>query len=248
MKSSLSPNCLSSLSPSSSPLRPPPPPPPQLPNRRPAASPKLPPSSSGAGGIQVRPGAGTSPLRVLEIALHRARVGQEVPALKLIGGNVGIDVVRQPSLVIEGDFHDQQFPFPNSTCNFEFPSVLDHALYPLKFIGEIELTLKLGGISVLHVTLKHRVDKYSANHPYTVIASFAWLLFYLMMAETKGGRLARDRGSGEASLFSPHGCLSRVAGPSHLADLATSTWCVYQTTLQASALLSLASSSRRAPT
>ncbi|XP_030458219.2 uncharacterized protein LOC115678883 [Syzygium oleosum] len=97
-----------------------------------------------------------------------ARVGQEVAALKLVGVNdsIGIDLVPRPPLVIEGDFHDQ--PFPNATFDFEFSNVFDHALYPWKFVGEVERTLKPGGICVLHVTVKHRTDKYSANDLYSL--------------------------------------------------------------------------------
>lgn len=97
-----------------------------------------------------------------------ARVGQEVAALKLIGVNdsVGIDLVPRPPLVIEGDFHAQ--PFGNDTFDFEFSNVFDHALYPWKFVGEIERTLKPGGVCVLHVALSHRADKYSANDLFSV--------------------------------------------------------------------------------
>ncbi|PIN18295.1 Sterol 24-C-methyltransferase [Handroanthus impetiginosus] len=77
-----------------------------------------------------------------------ARVGQEVAALK------------------RGDFHHQ--PFDDETFDFEFSNVFDHALYPRKFVGEIERTLKHGGICVLHVLLSRRADKYSANDLYSV--------------------------------------------------------------------------------
>ncbi|XP_047322481.1 uncharacterized protein LOC124926324 [Impatiens glandulifera] len=97
-----------------------------------------------------------------------ARVGQEVEALKRVGvsNSVGIDLVPYPPLVIRGDFHNQ--PFGNDTFEFEFSNVFDHALYPEKFIGEIERTLKPGGICVIHVSLSKRADKYSANDLYSV--------------------------------------------------------------------------------
>ncbi|KAJ4712490.1 Methyltransferase type [Melia azedarach] len=97
-----------------------------------------------------------------------ARVGQEVAALKLIGvpDSVGIDLVPRPPLVIKGDFHAQ--PFENETFDFEFSNVFDHALLPGKFVGEIERTLKPGGVCVLHVALSRRADKYSANDLYSV--------------------------------------------------------------------------------
>ncbi|PIA51476.1 hypothetical protein AQUCO_01100368v1 [Aquilegia coerulea] len=97
-----------------------------------------------------------------------ARVGQEVAALKGIGVNdsVGIDLVPYPPLVIKGDFHQQ--PFNNESFDFEFSNVFDHALYPDKFIGEIERTLKPGGICVLHVAISRRSDKYSANDLFSI--------------------------------------------------------------------------------
>ncbi|XP_041009706.1 uncharacterized protein LOC121253846 [Juglans microcarpa x Juglans regia] len=97
-----------------------------------------------------------------------ARVGQEVEALRRIGvsDSVGIDLVPCPPLVIGGDFHNQ--PFDNETFDFEFSNVFDHALYPHKFVGEIERTLKPGGVCVLHVALSRRSDKYSANDLYSV--------------------------------------------------------------------------------
>lgn len=97
-----------------------------------------------------------------------ARVGQEVAALKRVGveDSVGIDLVPYPPLVIKGDFHHQ--PFDDETFDFEFSNVFDHALYPWKFVGEVERTLKPGGICVLHVLVSHRADKYSANDLYSV--------------------------------------------------------------------------------
>ncbi|KAI9115648.1 hypothetical protein K1719_013317 [Acacia pycnantha] len=97
-----------------------------------------------------------------------ARVGQEVEALRRVGvsESVGIDLVPYPPLVLKGDFHDQ--PFKNETFDFEFSNVFDHALYPEKFVAEIERTLKRGGVCVLHVTLSRRPDKYSANDLYSV--------------------------------------------------------------------------------
>ncbi|KAI3497642.1 hypothetical protein L1887_33094 [Cichorium endivia] len=97
-----------------------------------------------------------------------ARVGQEVEALQRVGvsDSVGLDLVPYPPLVIQGDFHRQ--PFDDGTFDFEFSNVFDHALYPEKFVGEIQRTLKPGGICVLHVALSRRSDKYSANDLYSV--------------------------------------------------------------------------------
>ncbi|KAK4841738.1 hypothetical protein QYF36_009656 [Acer negundo] len=97
-----------------------------------------------------------------------ARVGQEVEALRRVGvsNSVGIDLVPYPPLVVEGDFHHQ--PFEDGSFDFEFSNVFDHALFPDKFVGEIERTLKPGGVCVLHVAVSKRSDKYSANDLYSV--------------------------------------------------------------------------------
>ncbi|OMP02926.1 Methyltransferase type 11 [Corchorus capsularis] len=97
-----------------------------------------------------------------------ARVGQEVAAMKLVGvsDSLGMDLVPYPPLVVKGDFHAQ--PFQNHTFDFEFSNVFDHALYPSKFVGEIQRTLRPGGVCVLHVALSRRADKYSANDLYSV--------------------------------------------------------------------------------
>lgn len=97
-----------------------------------------------------------------------ARVGQEVEALRRIGvaDSVGIDLVPYPPLVVRGDFHSQ--PFGNDSFDFEFSNVFDHALYPARFVAEIERTLKPGGVCALHVALSRRSDRYSANDLYSV--------------------------------------------------------------------------------
>lgn len=77
-----------------------------------------------------------------------------------------MDLVPYPPLVVKGDFHNQ--PFDNDTFDFEFSNVFDHALYPQKFVSEIERTLKPNGVCVLHVALARRADKYSANDLYSV--------------------------------------------------------------------------------
>ncbi|KAE8661731.1 haloacid dehalogenase-like hydrolase family protein [Hibiscus syriacus] len=97
-----------------------------------------------------------------------ARVGQEVAAMKVVGVSdaIGIDLVPYPPLVMKGDFHAQ--PFQNQTFDFEFSNVFDHALYPWKFVGEIERTLKPGGVCVLHVAVTRQTDKFSANDLFSV--------------------------------------------------------------------------------
>ncbi|KAM3319964.1 hypothetical protein P3S67_007164 [Capsicum chacoense] len=97
-----------------------------------------------------------------------ARMGQEVEALKRVGvqDSIGIDLVPYPPLVVKGDFHNQ--PFDDHIFDLEFSNVFDHALFPEKFVSEIERTLKPSGVCVLHVALSRRADKYSANDLYSV--------------------------------------------------------------------------------
>ncbi|KAK1271393.1 hypothetical protein QJS04_geneDACA004210 [Acorus gramineus] len=97
-----------------------------------------------------------------------ARVGQEVQALISVGvpDAIGIDLVASPPLVVEGDFHRQ--PFEDERFDFEFSNVFDHALYPERFVAEIERTLKVGGIAAVHVAIGRRGDKYSANDLFSV--------------------------------------------------------------------------------
>ncbi|KAG0628959.1 hypothetical protein M758_1G065700 [Ceratodon purpureus] len=92
-----------------------------------------------------------------------ARMGQEVVAFKEIGvaDAIGIDLVPAPPLVIQGDIHHH--PFPDSTFDFEFSNVFDHALSPQRFVSEIERTLKPSGVAVLHVALHTKSDKFSVT-------------------------------------------------------------------------------------
>ncbi|KAK9675482.1 hypothetical protein RND81_11G010000 [Saponaria officinalis] len=97
-----------------------------------------------------------------------ARVGQEVEALRRVGvaDSIGMDLVPCPPLVVKGDFHHQ--PFEDESFDFEFSNVFDHALYPEKFVEEIQRTLRPGGVCVLHVAVSRRADKYSANDLFSV--------------------------------------------------------------------------------
>ncbi|CAA7401340.1 unnamed protein product [Spirodela intermedia] len=102
-----------------------------------------------------------------------ARTGQEVAALRRVGvtDSLGIDLVPAPPLVVAGDFHRQ--PFPNQSFDFEFSNVFDHALLPARFVAEVERTLRPGGFCVLHVALRRRGDRYSANDLFSVEALVA---------------------------------------------------------------------------
>ncbi|MQM13194.1 hypothetical protein Taro_046121 [Colocasia esculenta] len=99
-----------------------------------------------------------------------ARTGQEVAALRRVGvaDSIGLDLVPSPPLVVKGDFHRQ--PFPDESFDFEFSNVFDHALLPARFVGEVERTLRPGGVCVLHVAVRRRGDRYSANDLFSVDA------------------------------------------------------------------------------
>jgi len=81
-----------------------------------------------------------------------ARTGQEVQALLDIGKHaIGIDLVPQEPLVLEGDLHN--LDFKNDSFNFIFSNVLDHSLYPDKFFSEAIRVCKQGGYILLHLVV-----------------------------------------------------------------------------------------------
>ncbi|MEK6829638.1 MAG: class I SAM-dependent methyltransferase [Nanoarchaeota archaeon] len=91
-----------------------------------------------------------------------ARTGQEVSVLKELGVDaLGIDLVDNPPLVIEGDVHNLKFE--NESYDFIFSNIFDHVLHPDKFISEIERVLKPGGHCLLHLSIMDRLDAHSAN-------------------------------------------------------------------------------------
>lgn len=91
-----------------------------------------------------------------------ARTGQEVVVLKEIGLEaLGIDLVDNPPLVIEGDVHDLKFE--DESYDFIFSNIFDHVLKPEKFVSEIERVLKKDGYCLLHLSILDRDDAHSAN-------------------------------------------------------------------------------------
>lgn len=91
-----------------------------------------------------------------------ARTGQEVFVLKELGLDaIGIDLVDNPPLVMEGDVHN--LTFDNESYDFIFSNIFDHVLYPEKFVSEIERVLKPGGHCLLHLSILDRDDAHSAN-------------------------------------------------------------------------------------
>ena len=94
-----------------------------------------------------------------------ARTGQEVVALnnlKLDG--IGIDIVPQEPYVIVGDIH--KAPFEDNTFDFVFTNIMDHSIYPEKFISEMERVLKPGGHCLVQLQLNCKSDEYAENDIY----------------------------------------------------------------------------------
>jgi SAM-dependent methyltransferase len=88
-----------------------------------------------------------------------ARTGQEVQALLDLGKDAtGIDIVKCEPLVIEGDFHN--LSFEDSSFDFVFSNVVDHALYPDKFFSEANRVLKDKGFSLYHLQVEKPNDRY----------------------------------------------------------------------------------------
>ncbi|GKD15277.1 hypothetical protein Tco_1199684, partial [Tanacetum coccineum] len=74
-----------------------------------------------------------------------------VVALKELGlDNVtGVEVVESLPLVVRADPHN--FPFFDEVFGLGFSSFLDQALFPVKYVREIERCVKVGGVIVLCV-------------------------------------------------------------------------------------------------
>lgn len=89
-----------------------------------------------------------------------SRTGQEVAALRDMGIDaVGIDLVAFPPYTVEGDIHDLKYQ--DGEFQFAFTNVFDHALYPDKFVSEIERVCS--GYTLMHLQLNTSGDEYSEN-------------------------------------------------------------------------------------
>ena len=101
-----------------------------------------------------------------------ARTGQEVAVLREMGlESVGIDLVAFPPYTKEGDIHE--LDFADDTFDFAFTNIFDHALYPDKFVSEMERVCK--GHIVLNLQINTKGDDYSENEvkdPADVIGLF----------------------------------------------------------------------------
>ena len=94
-----------------------------------------------------------------------ARTGQEVVALNEIGMDaLGIDIVPQEPYVVEGDIHNA--PFEDKTFDFVFTNIMDHSIYPEKFVSEMERVTKPGGHILVQLQLNCKSDEYAENDIY----------------------------------------------------------------------------------
>lgn len=59
----------------------------------------------------------------------------------------GVELVDSPPLVSRADPHN--LPFFDGVFDFGFSTHLDQALFPRRFAGEMERTIRMGGVCVL---------------------------------------------------------------------------------------------------
>jgi len=91
-----------------------------------------------------------------------ARTGQEVQALQDMGVSAtGIDLKAFPPLVAAGDVHN--ISFEDESFDFVFSNIFDHALYPKKFVLEIERILRPGGYALMHFYVGRKLDVFGVN-------------------------------------------------------------------------------------
>ena len=94
-----------------------------------------------------------------------ARTGQEVVALQELGMNaIGIDIVPNEPYVILGDIHNLHFK--NESIDFCFTNIVDHSIYPEKFMSEIERVLTPQGHALIQLQLNCKSDEYAENDVY----------------------------------------------------------------------------------
>lgn len=103
-----------------------------------------------------------------------ARTGQEVKALQNMGIHaIGIDIVPFEPYTVAGDIHNLQYA--DSSYDFIFTNIFDHALYPDKFCSEMERVCAQNGIIIIHLQLGSDVDEFTETvvyNPKKVIEQF----------------------------------------------------------------------------
>jgi len=89
-----------------------------------------------------------------------SRTGQEVKALQDLGLNaIGVDLVAFPPYTEVGDIH--YLKFNDGAFDFIFTNIMDHSLYPEKFIFEMERVCKTNGVIIIHLQLGENHDEYT---------------------------------------------------------------------------------------
>ncbi|KAM7492311.1 hypothetical protein LguiA_035232 [Lonicera macranthoides] len=83
------------------------------------------------------------------ILVVSAGAGHSVMALNRIGvGDVtGVELLESPPLVSRSDPHN--LPFFDSVFDLAFSAHLDLALFPARYVGEMERTVRIGGLCVV---------------------------------------------------------------------------------------------------
>jgi len=88
-----------------------------------------------------------------------ARAGEEVLCLrKMRIDAIGVDLVPNGDLVIEGDVHD--LIFEDDAFEFIYTNIFDHVLQPKKFLKESMRVLKSGGIFFVQLQMGEKLDEF----------------------------------------------------------------------------------------
>lgn len=124
-----------------------------------------------------------------------SRTGQEVVALQELGiqNVIGIDLHEFKPYTIKGDIHD--LSFADSSFDFVFSNILDHSLYPEKFVSEAFRVLKPNGVFVLHYQFDTQQDKYTE----VIIKDESYLLEifhkfeFISKKKIRSGKIAMNR-------------------------------------------------------
>lgn len=83
-----------------------------------------------------------------------ARLGCEVAVLRDMGYDaIGVDLVPNPPLVIEGDFH--ALPFAPQSFDFVFSNSLDHIFDLDKWAAEVLRVAKPAAVLLWHIAVRH---------------------------------------------------------------------------------------------
>ena len=103
-----------------------------------------------------------------------ARTEQEVKALQDLGiDSIGVDLVPFPPYTEEGDIHNLKYK--NHIFDLVFTNIIDHSLYPEKFVSETERVCLVDGIIIIHLQLGDNIDDFTETiiqTPKTIISYF----------------------------------------------------------------------------